>query len=79
MNSSLNYILISIIALILIMVALIITRKKMHKPLSELAALAFLFVIAGIIFGDRRLIGYSLMGIGVVLAVIDIVRKNQRS
>jgi len=75
MNSSQIYILISIIALACIMFILILTRKKMQKPLTPLTGLAFAFVIAGLIFGESRLTGYILMGIGVILAVVDIVRK----
>jgi len=75
MTSSQIYILIGIIALAGIMAVLILTRKKMKRPLSPLAGLAFAFIIAGMVFGDSRLIGYGLMGVGVVLAVVDMVRK----
>lgn len=78
MNNPQIYILISIVVLAAIMVVLILTRKKMQKPLSVLAAFAFSFVIMGVIFGDDRLMSYSLMGIGVVLAVIDIVKKTKK-
>jgi len=75
MITSQAYVLVSIIALAGIMVALVLTRKKMRKPFSPLAGLAFVFVIAGLIFGEGRLIGHGLMGIGVILAVVDIIRK----
>ena len=75
MTSSQIYILVAIIALAGIMTVLVLTRKKMNKSLTPLAGLAFGFIIAGIIFGDSRAVGYGLMGIGVVLAVIDIVKK----
>jgi hypothetical protein len=52
-----------------------IGRKKQQARLSKLATLSFLLVIAGIVFGEIRFIGYSLMGSGVLLAVIDIVKK----
>lgn len=78
MNTSQIYILISLVVLALIMAVLILTRKKMQKPLSKLAIFAFIFIMAGIIFGDNRLIGYSLMGFGLVLAVIDIVKKLKK-
>ncbi len=78
MNASQIYILISVIVLVIIMIVLILTRKKMQKPLSKLATLAFLLIIAGIIFGENRLIGYSLMGVGVILAIIDIVKKLKK-
>ena len=77
MNASQIFILISIIVLAIIAMVVILRRKK-QKPLSKLAALAFSFVIAGIVFGDDRLIGYSLMGAGVILAVIDIVKKSKK-
>lgn len=75
MGTSQIYILISVIILAIIMVILVVTRKKMQKPLSKLAAFAFVFIMAGIIFGEERSIGYSLMGVGVILAIIDIVKK----
>ncbi|MBZ9578710.1 hypothetical protein KJA14_02565 [Patescibacteria group bacterium] len=78
MNDSQIYILISIIVLAIIAIVVILRRKKEQKPLSKLAALAFSLVIAGIVFGDDRLIGYSLMGAGVILAVIDIVKKSKK-
>ncbi len=77
MNPSQIYILISIIVLAVIMLILTFTRKRMQRPLSKLASFAFIFVLAGSIFGDNRLVGYSLMGIGVVLAIIDIIRKSK--
>ena len=53
-------------------------RGKRRNRLTPLAGLAFVFVVAGILFGDHRLIGYGLMGVGVALAVIDIVRRSKR-
>ncbi|GAH17118.1 unnamed protein product, partial [marine sediment metagenome] len=70
MSTSQIYILISIITLAIIAVVVILRRKKEQKPLSKLAALAFLLVLAGIFFGarDDQLIAYSLLGAGVILA-----------
>jgi len=61
------------------MVILAAIRKKMGKPLSRLAALAFAFIMAGIIFGEDRMIGYSLIGIGVTFAIVDIIKKIKES
>ena len=36
------------------------------------------FVIAGIGFSDNRLIGYSLMGVGVALAIVDNILVRRR-
>lgn len=43
--------------------------------MTPLASSAFTFVFAGILFGENRLIGYSLMGVGIILALIDMVNK----
>ncbi len=73
------YILISILVLLIIgIIIFLIKKNKNQKPLTFLAGLAFAFVLAGTIFGDNRLIGYSLIGIGVFLAIIDIFRKLQK-
>jgi amino acid transporter len=76
MNSSQIYITISIVVLVIITILVFFVYKnKKEEKLSLLAGLALGFILAGILFGNDRLIGYSLMGIGVVLAIIDIIRK----
>ena len=76
MNTSQIYILVSIIVLLIIAVLLFfVARNQKEKRLTPLAGLAFGFVLAGIIFGEDRFIGYSLMGIGVLLSIIDMIRK----
>jgi hypothetical protein len=69
----------SILALIIIVGLLIITRgkgKQYPKP-SNLAILGISMVVLGIIFGEDRLIGYSFIGIGVLLSVIDAIRNRK--
>ena len=72
------YIGISIAALISIVVLLCILREKgkqVRKP-SNLAMLGMTLVVLGIIFGNGdRLIGYSFIGVGVLLSIIDIIRN----
>lgn len=68
-----TYVLIAVIALaaIAVLVFLIGNRKRDNR-LTPLASVAFGFVIAGAVFGgDNRTIGYSLIAVGVVLAVAD--------
>lgn len=69
------YILISIVTLAIILLVLILMRKKMQKPLSLLGGLALVFVITGVMFSESRLVGYGLIGVGVILAAIDIIKK----
>jgi uncharacterized membrane protein len=52
-------------------------KGRRENRLTPLASLAFAFVLAGILFGDDRLIGYSLLGIGVILAVVDMFRRSR--
>ena len=76
MNMSQIYIAVSIIALAIVALLVFFAAKRQKgKRLTQLAGLAFGFVLAGILFGDDRFIGYSLLGIGVILSVIDMFRK----
>jgi len=70
---------ISIVVLLIIGVLVFLVKKnKKQKSLTPLAGIAFAFIIAGIIFGDSRLVGYSLIGAGVLLAVVDIIVKLKK-
>jgi len=71
------------IALALVILAILAAvswrgRKQEPPQLSKLAAVAFALLIAGMIFGERRAIGYILLGAGVALAVVDMYRKNKK-
>jgi hypothetical protein len=58
--------------IVVILLAFVSSRDKRQNRLTPLAGLAFTFIIAGILFGENRILGYGLMGIGVLMAVIDI-------
>jgi len=76
MNPSQIYIAISIVVLAIIaLIVFFVHKTKTDNKLTPLAGLAFFFILAGLFAGDNRLIGYSLISVGVILAVIDIVRK----
>ena len=74
------WIAISIIALVVIVVLLLISRRKGKQLLnpSNLLILGMSCVGLGIIFGDERLIGYSFIGVGVLLSVIDAIRNRKQ-
>jgi hypothetical protein len=74
------WIAISIAALIVIMVLLLISRRKGNQLLnpSNLLILGMSLVVLGIIFGDERVIGYSFIGVGVLLSVIDAIRNRKQ-
>ena len=76
MNASQIFIVVSIVVLAVIaLFAVLAGKNKKDKKLTPLAGLAFGFILAGIIFGDNRLFAYSFIGVGVILAIIDIFRK----
>jgi hypothetical protein len=73
MITSQFYIVVSIVVLAIVaLLVFFISKGKKDNRLTPLASLAFGFVLAGILFGDDRFVGYGLMSIGVILAVVDI-------
>ena len=78
MNAS--QITIAIVIATLAVIAVLLYRtgwRKGQKGMTPLTGLAFGFVLAGIIFHDGRLVSYSLFGIGVVLAVVDMINQTR--
>ncbi|MDD5726337.1 MAG: hypothetical protein PHC53_02900 [Patescibacteria group bacterium] len=76
MNPSQIYIAISIIVLALIaLLTFLVNKPQKGNKLTPLVGLAFAFIVAGIVFGDDRLIGYGLIGVGVILSIIDMIIK----
>jgi len=74
------WIAISIAALVVIMVLLLVSRRKSSQFLnpSNLLVLGMSCVVLGIIFGDSRIVGYSFIGIGVLLSVVDAIRNRKQ-
>jgi len=67
------FVVVVLIALAVVAFLVIKTNKvRKQKRITKLAALAFFLIIAGIVFGESRLFGYTLIGGGVILALIDI-------
>jgi uncharacterized membrane protein len=80
MDTSKIYLVISVIILIALLYLTFFPNKyKEKRKMTPLGSLAFGFVIAGIIFGDDRLMAYSLVVVGVILAIIDIFRQKKLS
>jgi len=77
MNASQMYVAIAIVALGIVAIVLYFIRgRKPERKLSKLGALSLFLVIAGIVFGENRLLGYGLMATGIILAVVDIIKKS---
>lgn len=79
MTISQMYIALAIIVLAVIAsLVFVVGQKGTGKRLTPLASFAFAFVLAGLLFDANRLIGYGLMGIGLLLAVVDVFNKSRR-
>lgn len=79
MTEATVYIIISIVVLAVVaLLAFWVGKRGRGYRLSPMAGLAFGCIVAGIIFGEDRLIGYGLMGVGVVLAVVDAITRWRR-
>ena len=72
------WIAISIVALIVIVTLLLTDRGKQHEKPSNPAILAMSLVVLGVIFGDSRIVGYSFIGLGALLSIIDIIRNRKQ-
>lgn len=70
-------VLIVVLALLAVFAFRVVTRPQ--PRMTPLAAVAFAFVLAGVVFGEVRLVGYGLMGIGVALAIADIVLQRRHA
>lgn len=73
------------VALLVIAVALVATvfmrrygRKRGHKEDDALQTLGTTLVVLGIIFGEDQLIGYSFIGVGVILSVVSVITRRRR-
>lgn len=67
---------IAVLAVVAVLVFLLGGRREANR-LSPLASLAFGFVLAGILFGEERAIGYSLLGVGVLLSIVDMLSRSR--
>jgi lipopolysaccharide export LptBFGC system permease protein LptF len=66
---------VAVVVLAILAVLLVAGRHRKGKALTGLTGVAFAFVLGGVLFGENRLLGYGLLGIGVALAVVDMARK----
>jgi hypothetical protein len=64
--------------LFVISVALLTTKKKQAFQDDAFLTLGGTLLILGIIFGDDRLVGYSFIGLSVLLSIISTVRGSRK-
>lgn len=66
------------VLLIILALVLLFGKQKEKKRLTPLASLAFACMIAGIVFGENKILGYGLMALGVILAIVDAYLKSRK-
>lgn len=44
---------------------------------QELMTLGMILEVIGIVFGTERIIGYSLIGAGVLLSIISVIKSKR--
>ncbi|MHC1782001.1 MAG: hypothetical protein AB9891_04410 [Anaerolineaceae bacterium] len=76
MNSSQFFIATAIVVLAVIaLLFFVFGRNQKRSRLTPLAGLAFGCILIGLFFWENRYIGYGFFTAGIILAVIDILRK----
>jgi uncharacterized membrane protein len=79
MSASQIWVAMSIVALALVAgLVFFVGKRRAENRLTPWASLAFGFIIAGLVFGENRMIAYSLMGAGVILAVVDLAIRSRK-
>ena len=71
------YIALSILIIVALTTIFILRRRQAPQSLSPLSSLAFGFVLAGIFMSEERFLAYGLMGIGIILAVVDMLQQRK--
>jgi hypothetical protein len=66
------------VTLIAVAIAFLSRKKKQAIQDDALLTLGTGLVVLGIIFGDDPLVGYSFIGVGVLLSIISAVRGLRR-
>jgi len=65
--------------IVLLAVVFLTRKKKRTNKDNTLVTLGMVFVVLGIIFGDDRLLGYSFIGVGVLLSIISAIRRRNET
>jgi hypothetical protein len=78
METTQVYILIAITGVLVVALVLIaLARRGTSGRLTPLAGVAFACIVASVFFGENRLVSYSLIAVGVILAIIDAVQRSR--
>ena len=68
-----SMILIAAVALLV----LIVKTSGRHRRVKPLSGLGFLMIVAGIVLAGDPPLGYGLMGIGILITIVSILKVNK--
>ena len=68
-----------VVLAVIVLLVLLVSKNKKAGSLTPLTGIDFGFILAGLLWGENRSIGYGLMGVGVILADADIVTSRGRT
>jgi LPXTG-motif cell wall-anchored protein len=73
-----SWVIIGIAIVIILLAALFLARKrKQTSQRNSLLGLGIALIALGILFGEDRLVGYSFIGVGVLLSIISAIKNKK--
>ena len=67
------------IGLLILVVILYAFRKRVNfKKVNYILIFAFILIFFGVFFNDKPAIGYSLLTLGSIIAIIERIRSSRR-
>lgn len=76
MGDNTLFIIVAITALAAVVVLMYMAGRGLsRKRITPLGGLAFACIVAGFVFHRESVLGYGLLGAGVILAVIDVLER----
>ncbi|MGB8022523.1 MAG: hypothetical protein WCF04_14930 [Candidatus Nanopelagicales bacterium] len=79
MSASAVYVAIAVgVLAVLAILFLVVWRGGGERRLTPLAAFALTCVVCGIVFGEERVVGYAFFLVGILLAIVDAVRRPRK-
>lgn len=79
MGASAAYVAIAVgVLAVLAVLFLVCVAGGGERRLMPLAALSLTCVVCGIVFGQERVVGYAFFLVGILLAIVDTVRRSRK-
>jgi hypothetical protein len=66
------------VAVVSVAVILLGRKRERTKEDNTILTVGLALVVLGIIFGDDPLVGYSFIGVGVLLSIISAIRSRTK-